>query len=153
MKNKKLTRVLAVLVIVVWGSVAYRVYVSIVQTYGDVAAHASRIDISGKDMPVPYLYASDVRDPFRYVVSARKDSTKRAVHSATLAAWTPPPMKLAGVLAADKIKTAILERSDGVVFFVHEGDTLAGVKVLKIHDRMVRYTYRMKSDEWELRGE
>ncbi len=153
MKNKKLTRVLAVLVIAVWGSIGYQVYVSIVQVYGDVAAPASRIDMSGKEMPVPYVYASDVRDPFRYVVSARKDSTKRAVYSATLAAWTPPPMKLTGVLFADKVKTAILERSDGVVFFVHEGDTLAGVKVWKIHDRMVRYTYQKKNDEWELPGE
>jgi Tfp pilus assembly protein PilP len=147
MKNKKLTWVLVALVAGIWGTIAYQLYTSMAEDDRDNSPSVSPMQLSSN--PVPFVYASDVRDPFRYVV-ARRDTTKKVSPTTPTKVWTPPALKLSGILLTGKRRTAMLEGTDGAVFFVHEGDTLRGVKLLKISDQTVGYVYQSKKDEWTI---
>ena len=144
--SRKLIQVLLVLVLVVWGTIAYRIYDSI--NANDASDVSVRLP-SGTDasrFTQKYIYVNDVRDPFRYIVPPQRDSTKKHPATKPQIVWTPPPFKLSGILMAKKKKTAMLEGTDGSVFFLHEGDTLKGMKVLKIQDRSVEYRFTKRKE-------
>ena len=150
MKHRKLTWGLALVVIAVWGSIAYQVHSSLL-TNSDGDELAVRQAGGRGEKRIHYVYLCDVRDPFRYVTVNGQDSHRKEAASAGERHWSPPPLRLTGVLTNAATKTAILERSDGAVFFVHEGDTLEGLKVLRVRDRDVRYSYRKRNAEWVIR--
>lgn len=149
MKNKKLAWALVVLVAGIWGTIAYQLYVSMTKDDGGDSAPTHRVESSSIAASAPFVYAGNVRDPFRYVV-VRRDTTKRANQAIPKKVWTPPPLKLNGILLAGKRRTAMLEGDDGTVFFLREGDTLRGVKLLNISDQTVGYVYQSKKVEWVL---
>ena len=149
MKNRKITWILLVLVAAIWGTIAYQLYASITERDADVAAPSVGSQTTDKDVSIAYVYLKDVRDPFRYG-SIEGDSTKRQGHTAQKTVWVPPPVKLTGILAAGKRKTAMLQTNDGAVHFLRVGDTLRGVRVLKISGNSVGYQYQKKNDEWSL---
>jgi len=147
--NKIISRLLIVLVIGIWGTVLVRV-----TNYSDpegpdatksqsVATSKEQGDEKG------YIYVDDVRDPFYVARPARKDSLlKKAAFAKP--AWTPPPFKLTGIMVTEKKKTATVEGSGGSVFFLQKGDTLAGMKIMKIDRDSVTYYYHKKKDKWVL---
>jgi type II secretory pathway component PulC len=146
--SKKLTRSLVGVVFVVWGAVAFRVYESVRSDdalTGMVQAQANTSKETGK-----YVYINDVRDPFRYVSPVRKDSSHKRIPAVPAVAWTPPPFKLTGIMVTKKKRTITVEGSGGNVFFLCEGDTLSGMKVLKIGENAVSYKYQKKNGEWIL---
>ena len=148
MKNKKVTWALTVLVIAIWGAIAYQVYASMAGADEEAQVRLSVPGSETGEQANDYVYLADVRDPFRFVVAARKDTAKKTAAAAQKPVWTPPPMKLTGILRTGKRKTVMLEGNDGSVFFLHEGDTLKGIKLLKIGDLAVSYLYQKKKDEW-----
>jgi len=150
--SKKLMRLLLLLVLGIWGAIAYRIYASIVA--GDSSGTSLHVPSEpDKNRPVePYVYAKDVRDPFRYVLPRRRDTSKLHAVTEPPVVWTPPPFRLTGILVAQKNKTVMLEGSNGSAFFLHEGDTLSGVRILKIKDKTVSYAYQKKKMEWVLEG-
>lgn len=152
MKNKKVMWSLVVLVVLIWGTIAYQLYAAMSVTDDGVSVLTSPTVLKPPDQMTRYVYLSDVRDPFKYAIPAKRDTSRKAAHGVKAPAWIPPPMKLTGVMAAGKRKTAILEGNDGLVFFLHEGDTLRGVKLLRISNQAVSYVYRKKKDEWVLRN-
>ena len=148
MRHRKLTWFLALIVAGVWGSIAYQVYSSItVESKDQSVFQDKKVHMGAREA---YAYVCNVRDPFAYVSAVRVPM--KGMGSARLSEWIPPPLKLSGILRNGKSKTAVLERNDGDVFFVHEGDTLEGVRVLSIQDRVVHYVYRMRSSVWAIQG-
>ena len=148
--SKKLTRLLLVLLLAIWGTVLYRIYASMIgQDAPIVSAHLPS-NFDALQHSSAYVYVNDVRDPFRYVVSAKRDSTMKHAAIKPQVVWTPPPYKLSGILLANKKKTVMLEGPNGAAFFLHEGDTLSGVKILKIKEKVVSYFYQKKKTEWML---
>jgi hypothetical protein len=148
MKHRKLTWGLALVVIVVWGSIAYQVYSSLLTKPDGNEAPVLEAKVRNGGKRISYTYTCDVRDPFKYIAANARDSHKKEMASAGESNWGPPPLRLTGILSNASTRTAILERNDGAVFFVHEGDTLEGLKVLRVRDREVRYSYRKRNAEW-----
>lgn len=101
---------------------------------------------------IKYVYQDDVRDPFqRRQIAVRRDTSKRMiVPKAIVPEWVPPPMKLTGILINTANKVATLETNDGAVAFLHEGDTLRGMKVLKIQSNSISFSYQKKTVDWTL---
>jgi hypothetical protein len=133
--NKKLTWLLGVLLLGVWGTIAH-------ELVGDVGGDTDETEngaLADADMTIErYVYDDDVRDPFyaRLRPPVRHDTTKKkpVVPKQVLAL---PTLKLTGILTASKKRTAMIEAMNGTVFFLHEGDTLQGVKLTKMTEQTV----------------
>ena len=146
--NKKLFWVLVILVLGIWGAIAYQVFVAVTESDTDLALDAPRAMERTQDV-AGYVYKDDVRDPFHFGAPVGSGS-KKNVNSPPPPVWSPPPFRLTGILMTKKKKTAMLEATDGAVYFLREGDTLQGVKVLKIQPHTVRYSYQKMNALWEL---
>ena len=147
--NKKITWLLAILVIFIWGTVGYRLLDSIdADDSKNVVGHNPPTPAANQSL-TNYVYRNDVRDPFRIIMPSRSDSikTRREIPKR---AWVPPPIKLAGILQGKKKRTAMLEGTNGSVFFLQEGDTLGGVKILRIKDQTVTYLFLKEKKDWVL---
>ncbi len=148
--SKPVTWILVVALAGIWGTIFYNIYVSVSGgESGDETAATSpvRTEQSGGDR---FVYTGDVRDPFRAtpVVDVKKVAAPKKVQPAPV--WTPPPMKLSGILVSDKKHTALIECADGSTNFLKEGDTLRGVKILRITPTAVNYLFMKKKGEWVL---
>ncbi len=145
--SKPVTWFLAVALVAIWGAIFYNIYDSISTGDSDVESvvgPASPQKISGER----FVYTDDVRDPFRRTpLVERKMEPRPAI---TVPAWVPPPLRLSGILVSGKKHTAIVERGDGSTLFMKEGDTLSGVKILKITPAAVEYIFNKKKAEWAL---
>jgi hypothetical protein len=150
MKNRRMTWWLVLLVVGIWGTIAYQLYASISSADEDGSGSSGLPRMQRQEAAAVFVYSRDVRDPFRYTTIVRMDTTRRSSYQTIPQVWVPPTVKLSGILTTGKRKTAMLERNDGVVFFLHEGDTLRGVKLLKIKAQGVSYVYQKKKDEWGL---
>ena len=140
MKNsRKLTLVLLILALGIWGIIGFKIYESTsTNEEFDLAVKVPQ-DVAGKRDNERYIYINDVRDPFRYAVLLRNDTTKKSI--AQRPVWNPPPQKLTGILTAKRKRTAMLEELNGQVHFLHEGDTLNGMRVLRINTDNIVYRF------------
>ena len=140
---------LAVVLTVVWGAVIYRIVEAVSQgdsgdvtTLGPTTAapskEGSRVD-----------FKDDVRDPFEFRADVPKKSIAKKDTTAN-AAWVVPPFKLVGIMQKDNLITAVLQRNDGVTFFVRKGDTLGGLRILSLDQQTVEYAYRGEKKTWKL---
>ena len=142
--NNKFTWMLIVLVVGLWSTIAFRIYDATTSyTIKDAAVQSSPEFSKTQDLR-SYTYVANVRDPFLFVSRTRKDTLSKIIATRQRPHWLPPPMTLTGILLTGKKKTATVEGPDGVVFFLHEGDTLSEVKVLKIRSQSVTYYYHKK---------
>jgi len=151
MKSKRFTWPLVTLALSIWVAVAYRIYDSVEGNGIGNPGIKIRQNIKKTIAPDRYVYASDVRDPFRFVLSRRgEDTSGHSMPRKPKVVWSPPPFRLTGILMANKKRTAMLEGQNGAVFFLKEGDTLGGVRVLKIKEQAVTYSYTKKKADWVL---
>ena len=151
MRSKRLTWPLVTLALSIWGAVAYRIYDSVEGDGIENSGIKIPQNINKPIAPNRYVYASDVRDPFRFVLPRRwEDTSGHSMPQKPKVVWSPPPFRLTGILMASKKRTAMLEGQNGAVFFLKEGDTLAGVRVLKIKEQAVKYSYTGKTSDWVL---
>jgi hypothetical protein len=150
-KNRNwLTKVLASALVIVWGAIVYQIAAAVSnpgKDQGD-SGTAGRIGQHSE----PYEYRTDVRDPFGLVRDpVRSDSLS---HRPAVPPFVQlPPLKLTGIMAEGKQKTAIIEESSGMLRFVRQGDTLWGVKVLKIEPGSVKYLFQKQQMAWILEDE
>jgi hypothetical protein len=150
MKNSKaLMRILIPLVLLVWGIIAYRIYDSL---GGDAegATVRSVVSDSTDHGTSRFVFSSDVRDPFSFAPPRLNRNAEGGIKAVHEQVWLPPPLKLTGIINQQKRKSAVLEQLDGSVYFMHEGDTLHGVKILNISTQGVAYLYQKKKSQWEL---
>jgi hypothetical protein len=147
--NKILFWFLLVAVVGVWGTIAYQIVVSM--NSGGEENKKLTNEYQSESLPKvdKYVYNDGVRDPFVFVRSVHKDTTRKFIPKPKIV-WTPPPLKLTGIIIAGKKKTLSIEDQNGSVFFLHEGDTLSGVKILKIKDKIVSYLFMKQKSEWVL---
>jgi hypothetical protein len=96
----------------------------------------------------PFKYLVGTRDPFSQI----KEESPRKLKPAgpPPPAWAPPPLHLVGITISPKKRIATVEDELGGTHFLTEGDTLSGVRVLRIHDQSVSYRYRSRTTEWVL---
>jgi hypothetical protein len=142
---KSLTNALTFVLLGVWGAVGYQVYTAA------FAGDPDRAESGPSSAPVktePYVYVADGDDPFQVIVPATLVSKKVR----EVIPWTPPPVKVTGILSGKGRPTAIVEGAAGDISFLGEGDTTCGVKILKIRDGLVVYSYRKEKKEWTLDG-
>ena len=142
---KLLTRMLATALIGVWGAVGYQVYTAAFATDSESGdAKAGAVPTRAQ----PYVYRADVDDPFEVHLPLKKKPKKPEV----IIPWTPPEVKVTGILSGKGGMTAILEGPTGEISFLGEGDTTGGVKILKIRSGLVVYSYRNQRKEWTVDG-
>jgi hypothetical protein len=150
-ENKKLIWILGVLVLAVWGMIARQI-LNAVTTEDSDDASSPRVESSSYTSIERFVYSDEARDPFHYItphVVLRKD-TARKNGQKQFPVWTPPPLKLSGILLDKKKRTAMLEGNDGTILFVHEGDTLNGIRLVAIRQSSVTYLYRRKQKKLKL---
>lgn len=149
MQNKKMIGLLMVLLVAVWGAIAYQ----IIEALGDeeVRSETSSAELRPmKKNQARYTYLADVRDPFFHNFSLSGDSVRRSGLLSKGLLRQPPAMELSGIVINNKRKTALLKMKDGQTYFLGEGDTLAGIRILKIQSRSVTYSFAKQKHEWVL---
>jgi hypothetical protein len=128
--------------------VAYRI-VSPIEDEG-VAAVSEILSVANGTNRTPYEYRSDVRDPFFF----GKLKPRRFVHLDAMRVvkpeLPPAPFRLTGIMTRTKRNTAVLEGSGGSVYFLAEGDTISGIRILKVKAQEVTYLFRKKQLTWSL---
>jgi hypothetical protein len=147
--NKKLIWVLGVVLTVVWGAVIYRIIDAVSQGDAGDASVREPTKVASSKETNRIEFKEGVRDPFEFLAEVHKKSITKKDSSAN-AAWTAPPFKLVGIMQKDKLTTAVLQRDDGVTFFVRKGDTLGGLKILSLDQQTVEYLYRSQKKSWKL---
>ena len=140
---RQITRILSVAAFAVWGSVAYELYTT---TEGNNSGPIGDMKARDTTTSNPYIYKTDIRDPFQSV--AVRGISRRTQPETT--AWAPPPLKLTGLLYGDGGRTAILEGEKGEIHFLGEGDTIAGMRILKIYKSSLLHEYHKQKREWTL---
>jgi hypothetical protein len=149
-ENKKFTGILVFVALAIWGVIAFQLYQALeLPDDGDnLNAVQSRRPQGGQTSV--FSYRRDVRDPFAYHVAPAPRKDKIVPTTTPKPAWAPPPLKLTGILESGRKQTAMLESPDGAVHFLKEGDTLRGVKLVRIGHSSVKYFFQKKRDEWIL---
>ncbi len=148
-QNKTLTRILLFVLLAIWGTVAYKVIAAISSGSEDESGPTAVREPAATAAP-PFVYRADVRDPFRVATAEGTGSGNRIVKPKPVVVWTPPPVKLTGILAGKKKRTAMVQTAEGSSYFLAEGDTLKGMKVLKIDPYKVSYLFMKKKSEFLL---
>jgi hypothetical protein len=149
-KNIILSKALLIALLFIWGDIIYQVIIS-TQITADLTLDSMQSDVKYKEDKVEtYIYNADVRDPFIYFIPVKKDSTKKNIIPTPKVVWTPPPFKLTGIMMAGSKRTLSIEDNTGAIYFLQQGDTLRGVKILKVTERKVAYSYMKKKDDWIL---
>lgn len=148
--NKKLTFVLTLLVVGIWGTIVYRFVEAVSESdSGEVILSDQELSSRPAKASERFIYKDDVRDPFQFRTpqpkqqAASKDTASKAI-------WTEPPFKLVGIMQKERVTTAVLQRDDGTTVFVRKGDTLSGLRILSIADDSVQYAYRNQRRTWSL---
>ena len=148
-KNTKLlTRILAVLVLLIWGEVAYQLVKSKHQPHVATSAAPSYSLIHANNARVPYVFKDNARDPFAFfhpVIHVRRDPK---VVPLIVHIWAPPPIYFEGVMLGGGKRTVILTNGSGETFFLAQGDTIDGVKIIEVNDQRVIYSYDRKDSSW-----
>ncbi|HOV98348.1 MAG TPA: hypothetical protein PK595_02110 [Bacteroidota bacterium] len=149
--NKKITYFLAVVLLIVWGAIGYQIITALSQKDDDEGTIATTFDVEKDFKKSSYLYIDDVRDPFKFSSSVKAESTSRVRKPAIASPINvPPPFRLTGIVLDKNKKTAMLEGYNGSVYFLHENDTIDGLKILKITENEVNYFWRKQKGKWEL---
>ncbi len=144
--NKLLTWILVLVVLGIWGSIVYQLVVDTGAGKGTQATDESSPSIvSGMNT---YRYTADVRDPFQPLALTQKEVPVKRVVSAPPPLWVPPPFKLTGIIENRAKKTAVVEGSNGETYFLVEGDSVGGVKIVAIEKEKVAYRYANQEKEW-----
>ncbi len=145
--QKPLTRVLMILLLMIWGAVAYQI-VDAVSRMDAPPEPASALAIPEKRQP--FVYKADVPDPFTGRQAQADSTAQRMRKKPKPLPWMPPPLALTGILTQKKKATAVLQATDGTTFFLARGDTLRGVRILRIEPKIVSYSYSGKKAQWVL---
>ena len=149
--NRKLTLFLILLLIGVWGSIAYQLLGSSNSSEAEPNSDSALDRFSSQTTPIKYEYIANVRDPFSLPAPIKKKEIhKNAIAPLQIPNWTPPPFKLTGIIINERKRTAMLENSDGLVYFLKEGDSIKGVRIQKIDQTNVSYVYLNGKGNWQL---
>src|SRR5512140_927345 len=153
MKNKRLQKFLLLSVVAIWGMVALRVYGTVTSGESEETKSEARGALHHNKRPA-FIYKADVRDPFYFPPSAPHRDSIHALSLTPKPVWMPPPLKLTGILQNKaRKKTVIVENTAGTIFFLSEGDTLSGAKILKIGTSEVSYLFQKQKSQWILEPE
>lgn len=151
--RKKHTKVivwlLGILLAVVWGGIGYQLFIKRDADPSPEAIAASAAVSPGSNK-ARYIFDSKVRDPFAYFSTVSQPRKKPERIPLIVHIWTPPPVSLEGVVLGEGKRTVILSTPQGSTFFLSEGDTLRGIKVLKIAANEVAYRYQNKDTNWAI---
>ncbi len=145
--NRTLIRFLLLALVVVWGAVGAR----LLNLLGSVGAGETSKSESGPRAPrsqAHYQYTPDFHDPFQ--IQGNQDSSKAAKKPKMADLWKPPELKLTGILLGRRGRSAAVQTPDGNLYFLFEGDTLSGTRLLKIGPEKVTYVFAKKKSEWLL---
>lgn len=133
----------------IWGSIAYQLFGGSSST--ETNSENVLDGMIPQTAPTRYDYVANVRDPFSLTVSTRKKGTpNKAITTPQVPVWTPPPFRLTGIVVDKRKRTAMLESSDGSVYFLKEGDSLGGMRIRNINQTAVSYLYLNERGSWTL---
>jgi hypothetical protein len=146
--NKNIIWFLSIVLFSVWGAIGYQIVAGIFQS-NDVATLINN-EPGKKIKSTKYQYSAEVRDPFRFFIPSKRDPIKHIITKPVLPVWVPPLFRLTGILVNKNKRTALVEGSDGSVLFLQPGDTISGVQIMKISEKVVIYTYQKKIGDWRI---
>ena len=143
------SKTLIIVLAIVWGGVVYQVYSAMnPASDGPVTRRTISDRIPDRLVDKSYVYIQNCRDPFLSEIpkNPAKINSKKSIKPT----WNPPPLKLTGIVTAADGKTVMIEGAGGNIFFLHEGDTVGGVRILKITNQDVSYLFQKKKSLWTL---
>jgi hypothetical protein len=143
-QNKFVLMALAVALSGIWGTIGYQVFHAL---NGEPEKEARGRPVDQRRDDSVYVYRVDSRDPF--LPSAPKPKAKPIVKKEEVP-WSPPPLKLTGIVAAGPAMSAVIEDSAGNVTLLRSGETINGVKIIDVRARRVLYSYMRRQTEWVL---
>lgn len=143
--------ILVLFVVAIYGMIVYQFYQWMDAGDSETVARLESDAPATQRNDERYVYEADVRDPFQYRVAVKWRSGKKASTGTTT--LIAPQLKLAGIVMTGKRRTALLEAPDGSAYVVEEGDTLPKVKILRIKDRSITYTYSKKLNNLTLKDD
>ena len=150
-KQKPLTIFLICLVLAVWGVIGFQVY-SAMNELGAVD-ESRALNARQRSSPnMNFAYSADIRDPFVYHQKLARHRWTSVRDTARAEAWHPPPYRFSGILGTKTMRTALLEAENGAAYFLKEGDTLGGIRILKIYQDEVLFVFNKKKSVWALDG-
>lgn len=142
MKEKKIRIFLSILVLIIWGSIFYRVGVHLL---GD---DSEKINMLNENYPVKYdlsklknnkyEYKNLNRDPF--VMNVNKEKEKNISHKIKRAKIEETPLKytIKGVIIKEGREVVLVEdETNSKIVFLREGMHYKGIKIVKISDKGV----------------
>ena len=148
--NKKILWILGSVLFAIWGTVLIQI-ISVL--YGNNGEESEMRKVTGANHSQTRLfqYQKNVPDPFQFYLQRENEAISKKVNKAHIEpVWSPPPYRLSGIIINDKKGTVLLEATNGSVFFLEEGDTLAGILIKKIGIKKAAYRYSGKMGEWEI---
>lgn len=148
MKNSRtLTTVLGVALLGIWGKIGFEI-LGAVESASSTALSASMASTSDQeDTTSRFVYLAKGRDPFHYGGKDENISRARTI-AVQPPPWTPPPLRLSGIVLKKGRSTAMLQSGAGATYFLHQGDTLFGARLTRISGQAVEYSYRKKKGQW-----
>lgn len=148
--SKLLTKILGVLVVAVWGEIAFQFLVKKKEPNTIGLSAAAMIAAKPGSPFKKFVFRNDIRDPFAYFHPAIHARKKKFV-PLIVHVWTPPPVSLEGIMIGRGKKTAILSDRKGRIYFMSRGDTLDGLRVIGVRKNEVAYSYQKKDSSWTVR--
>lgn len=142
MKNKKVTYLLLVLSIALWGFIGWKVYNAFNYNQPEIPMVKKEVIMADKDSITLLL---NYRDPFLGKYSSGsipKDTLP--VKKKTIVAIPPqkpeptsPKMNYKGTMHVGNIIMVVLQKDDGKVLTIKVGDVIDGYKLTKIDDNKI----------------
>jgi hypothetical protein len=148
--NKHILRLLLIALLLVWGIVVYEVISAIYFGGNEETGNADNFIKNRNKSTEQFQYNENIRDPFRYYASKTDTMKHVSTPKPTVQVWNLPPFHLKGIISARSGKMAILEDGSGETFFLQQGDTLRGVRILVIESNRVQYEFKRKKSDWQL---
>ena len=149
--NRTITFILIVALTSIWGIIFYKIIFGV--NAGESAEIQTEFARWNNSQSHHYEYKEDVRDPFQLVTPGLKKNIIKLVIAnltRTETPWLPPPFRLNGIVLNQKKKVAALEGNDGSMYFISEGDSINGLKIVQISEKRVEYQYSNKVNYWSI---
>ncbi len=146
--------ILGALALILWGHNSYK-FVKGIKT-ADVQNPAKSPLLATNTIPTMvadkkndnWVYESKFRDPFENRLFEKRSVKKRTQQKNSLAkkvsapAVQFPKLRLRGVIADPNGSLAVIEDARQHVFFAHEGDSISGVKIVRVDSTRIACEYQ-----------
>ena len=161
-KNNLLVGLLIIVAVIVWGHNFYSIFLGV--TAPDEEVYQPETDFlvqtNGSKLPEEdqntFVYRAKYRDPFkpaakRATQDAKVQKSKTINRPAPKATIPFPQLRFGGVIRDGQGLLALIHLPNGDSRFLSVGDSLQGVRILKVEDKLLKCSFQDREYELKLR--